>query len=242
MDYLPQLLTFALFVLGMLVWQKQLIDKRRFEVAEQVLVVFNRASTAIQQLRTRHPWYEDRPEQFHRLSHYAQEASWRTVRYAIPEDRLKALNEELAPLLPTCVLAKMYLPPEIAKDLRVLDNAVHQVKVAASRLIHIDPRAHIEVPVEPEDFQLVGDPDYPEEDEFGPAQIAQHETVAAELLPIRFVDRDFLTGEPLKMDPLSTEIELARARLEQACRPYQVPPSLLRFVNGFWTSLTGKDR
>lgn len=241
MNYLPQILTFALFVLGMLVWQKQLIDKRRFEVAEQALVVFGRVSSVIQQLRTRHPWGHLVREDSHKNSHYAQEATWRELRYSIPPEGLTSLKEGLAPLRPTHVLAKMYLPIEIAQDLLVLEGAVQKVKAAASRLVHIDPRAAIEPRLEPEDWQPVGDPDYPEEEEFGEKQIEQHESVAAELLPIRFVERDFVTGEPLKMDLLTMEIEAARARLEKACRPYQVAPSLLRFANGFWTSLVGKD-
>jgi hypothetical protein len=40
--YLPLFVGFGLFVLGLLGWYKKRIDKRRFEVAEQVLVTFNR--------------------------------------------------------------------------------------------------------------------------------------------------------------------------------------------------------
>ena len=48
MSYLPP---FILFVLGVIIWRLQLGAKRRFELAEQTLMAFQRASDGLSRLR-----------------------------------------------------------------------------------------------------------------------------------------------------------------------------------------------
>jgi len=47
---------FILFVLGVLIWRHQLSAKRRFEVAEQVLAAFHKASDGLSTLRSPMIW------------------------------------------------------------------------------------------------------------------------------------------------------------------------------------------
>lgn len=240
-DYLPQIVTFSLFLLGLLAWQQQLSDKRRFEVAEQVLVTFNRIAYAIRQVRQRHRWWHlvDMPDPV--PSHYEQEKCYRLARYSIPEETLKALDTEMANLRPTHVLAKMYLRPDIATNLLVLERTVAKVKDAAERLPRIDPRAALEPKIDPEDFEPL-EPDYPQDPDEYPFNQEQQEKVGADLMRIRFENRDPETEEARPGDSTLMAIESARLALEASCARYQTSPSLLGFMGRFILSLIGLPR
>ena len=45
------------FVWGLVAWRLQLLDKRRFEVTEQVMVLYTKVAQAISVLRIRHSCY-----------------------------------------------------------------------------------------------------------------------------------------------------------------------------------------
>jgi hypothetical protein len=238
-DYLPQIVTFGLFLLGLLAWQKQLTDKRRFEVAEQVLVTFNRVAHAIQQVRTRHRWWLLLKTPSATLSRFEQERIRRRARYSIPDERMKALETELATLRPTYVLARMYLRPGIAEKLLVLERVVDEVKDAAERLPALDPRTELEPKVEIEDWEPLGEPDYYEEEEFNEEQQKQ---VGASLMSIRFEQRDAASGRAKSGDEQLQRIDVARDALEVDCVPYQTSPSLLAFIGRFLMALVGLER
>jgi hypothetical protein len=40
-----------IFILGLLAWRQQLIDKRRFEVAEEVMVMYAKLAAQVRMLR-----------------------------------------------------------------------------------------------------------------------------------------------------------------------------------------------
>lgn len=239
--YLPQIVGFSLFVLGLLGWQKQLTDKRRFEVAEQVLVTFNRIAYAIQQARQRHRWWHLVEMPNPPPSHYTQEQFYRKVRYSIPDETQNALRTEMANLRPTYVLAKMYLRFDIAERLLVLEKVVDQIADAAERLTNIDPRASLEPKEAIEDFEPL-EPDYPEDPDEGVFDQAQQEKVGGDLMRIRFENRDPETGKARVGDDLLMRLEVARVALETGCRRYQVSPSLLGFLWRFFLSLIGLNR
>lgn len=238
-DYLPQIVTFGLFLLGLLAWQKQLTDKRRFEVAEQMLVTFNRIAHAIQQVRTRHRWWSGFVIPNPTPSRFEQERMRRRARYSIPEERMKALEAEMAALRPTYVLARMYLRPGIAEKLLVLERVVDEVKDAAERLPALDPRTELEPKLEPEDWEPLGEPDFFEEEEFNEEQQKQ---VGASLMGVRFEQRDAATGRAKGGDAQLQRIDVARDALEADCLPYQTSPSLLAFIGRFCMALIGLER
>jgi hypothetical protein len=51
MSFLAPILTLLLFIAGVIVWRLQLVAKRRFEVAEQIMVAFFKAEAALAQIR-----------------------------------------------------------------------------------------------------------------------------------------------------------------------------------------------
>jgi hypothetical protein len=54
---LGPILTFTSFVWGLVAWRLQLLDKRRFEVTEKVMVVYTKVAQAISVLRILHSCY-----------------------------------------------------------------------------------------------------------------------------------------------------------------------------------------
>jgi hypothetical protein len=54
---LGPILTFISFVWGLVAWRLQLLDKRRFEVTEKVMVVYTKVAQAISVLRILHSCY-----------------------------------------------------------------------------------------------------------------------------------------------------------------------------------------
>jgi len=61
-DYTAQLVALAVFLFGLVAWRLQLLDKRRFEVAEQALIVHSKVTEALRVLRQRNSWKGFRDE------------------------------------------------------------------------------------------------------------------------------------------------------------------------------------
>jgi hypothetical protein len=221
MSFLTSFITsFILFVLGVCLWRLQLGDRRRFEVAEQALLTFAKASEGISRLRRRFisvgelanakasknenddedaddtiPSPEERREEQHRRL------------YNVYAARAEAIAPALADLQATRILAEVHLGRAAAEAMDV-PFAVRQQVFAAVAALHDGP---------PFDPDLASSDERRQHREF-------EESMRRQIGESRGQD-----GTADKDDALGQKIDAARADLENACRPFlQNPPWLQR--------------
>jgi hypothetical protein len=212
------------FMAGLFAWRLQLVEKREFEVAEQLVTVFSKVSEALRVLRTRHDM-----NGFDGSKIVGARAVFRAQRkfyYGIPEDKMEAFEEVYKDLAPTVVLARHYLSDAIAKRMAVLQFAFESVKYAAFKLGEIDPEAPGDILFFVGDRPPLDRPEDPSEGYTEEEMIKiQDEELESRFLPFLSLGTD--------EDTLSQRIAEMGADLDRLCRPYKsVDP--WRFFGRFW--------
>lgn len=215
-EYLTPIVGLVAFITGLLAWRMQLLDKRRFEVADQALVTFAKIHVRIADLRTRHSDWSYLGQD--RLSPREQVTYMRVRRYSIPEAKEVAFKEVYKELSPAIVLSKLYLDLDIVQCLNELEFAVQKVRRASAELVAIAPDKSAEFE------ELVNDPAPPSfedgDDEGYDDREARWRRIEKAALPIRFMDTpDFRTD--LLTNELAARLFTARDKLQKLCKPYQ---------------------
>lgn len=225
-----------IFVAGLLAWRLQLLDKRKFEVAEQVVTVSSKVAEAIRVLRTRHDM-----NGFVEAESLGPRAIFRAKRrfyYGIPEAKLRAFEEVYKELAPTMVLARLYLSDAIASRMETLQFAFEAVKYAAYKLGQIDPEHPGDILFLPGDRPPLDQPEEPDDTPSDEEMIKiQDEELEVRFLPFLSLDQD--------EDDLSQRITTMGRDLDRLCRPYKsVDPwrFLARFVSMFMPGGEDDDR
>lgn len=219
-DYTPQLVALAVFLFGLVAWRLQLLDKRRFEVAEQALLVHSKVAEALRVLRQRNSWKGFRDEwrkelgdsKYSRYDHYRARRRWQ---YQIPDEKMKAFEEVYKELGPTVELARLYLSLEVASLLMVLEGHFETVKRASLDLIRIEqPNDSID-PENDEPAPLdEAPPSFDDDEELTPEQEKFIEQAA---FPVRFERRGIFQ---VPDDQMTTTIREQFEKLQVVCKPY----------------------
>jgi hypothetical protein len=223
-----------IFTLGLLAWRKQLLDKRKFEVAEEVVVMSARLAAQVRILRQPNDhqgmgeWIKakmDHPTAD--TADYEQHMARRAWLYRIPEKKQEAFNKVHEDFTVTYALARMYLDDEIAKGLERIESIYERVVLAAEVLIGIDPNPSIDPENQSEDGETIT-PDWPYDPDDKPDN---EDAVAKEQLyfPMRFR----VLGGP---DALGTELDATEDDLAVECRPY-TDEGPYNFLCGFLVTL-----
>jgi hypothetical protein len=199
MAYLAPLLTVVLFICGVVVWRLQLVAKRRFEVAEQTLTAFYRASDGVSRLRSPMLWAGELASV--EIPKDVDKKDEKRVRdYGVYAARAEAAAPAFAELRTAQILAEIHLGRSAAQAIDVLFRSRQEVFAAVEALY----RAGLDGPVaaEHEDFQ---------------------KSMRRLVTEHRHADRT-----PAGDDKLSNRIDVARAGVESACRPFLDDPPWLR--------------
>jgi len=138
---------FILFVLGLLLWRQQLSSKRRFEVAEQVLAAFHKASDGLSTLRSPMIWAgeieaakpkggdepagDDPPMT---KSEEQQRRQRRAEIHNVYVARGETISPAFAELRTAQILAEIHFGRPAADAMGVLFRSRHQVLAAVSGL------------------------------------------------------------------------------------------------------------
>jgi hypothetical protein len=217
------LIPFVLFVLGVLLWRLQLGAKRRFEVAEQILTAFQRASDGLSRLRDRFiytgelaaaevPKVADEGEGFRRTVDKREEERVRLHNVYVA--RAESVAPAFAELRAAQLLAELHIGRAAADAVDVLFRGRHQVFQAISGL-------HGAVQFDSEHGRATAE------------QIQQHREREVALRRNIAEQRDSKTGKPEDTDALSQQIDEAKATLERMCRPFLEDPPWLRKLSDF---------
>jgi hypothetical protein len=210
-EVIAPILTFVLFVGGLLAWRLQLLDKRRFEVAEQVLVLHAKLTQRLSYIRTRPDWsgFKVVDTKSHR-DHYRQ---MRRYYYAIPAEKMAAWDEVYKEHAPTVVLAGLYLTNDIRDRLILMALYFERVRFASIDLVHIEPEPSI-------DKEFIDGEPRPEADEHEEPDDEAREDKMREIeeaqLPIRF----WSTKDGHK-DEIQDSIRRDSKVLNELCKPYK---------------------
>jgi hypothetical protein len=212
------LIPFVLFVLGLILWRLQLGAKRRFEVAEQTLTAFERASDGLSRLRdpfiytgelaaAEVPKVADEGEGFPREVDKTEKERVRLHNVYVA--RAESVAPAFAELRAAQILAEIHIGRAAADAVDVLFRGRHQVFQAISEL-------HGAVQFDPEHERATAE------------QIRQHRERGVTLRRNIAEHRDNKTGKPVDTDALSQKIDEAKATLESMCRPFLEDPPWLR--------------
>jgi len=238
MEVIKILLTFAgalfVFTLGLLAWRQQLLDKRKFEVAEQILLAFDKLKSAIQDTRAAPPRdgmydYITKERGIDPSKHYAYYMCMREWYYRITPEHREELSVAYKEFSSAFTLASIYLP-EATSIMSTLSRSYWQLLRAARVLGEIDPR--------PPRGAFWSDmlhelPNYADNPDYEPTPASQLEK-ENEHLWARYED------DPRDTDAMNTIMMDAENKLEQACMPYthQGPYEFLkRFAMTLWQPL-----
>jgi hypothetical protein len=216
---------FILFALGVVIWRHQLSAKRRFEVAEQVLAAFYKASDGLSTLRNPMIWAgeienakpkkderkdgeEQAGDELPRTESEEQKRLKRRVEmHNVYVARAEAIAPAFADLRTAQILAEIHFGRAAADAMNVLFRGRQQVFSAVTGL-YSGPLA-----------------DYFPTPELA-EQHRQFEVSMRQLLAEHRAE----DGTADETDKLSRRIDAARATLESACRPYLEDPPWLRWV------------
>jgi hypothetical protein len=212
---LSYLIPFILFVAGVILWRLQLGAKRRFEVAEQTLTAFQRASDGLSRLRdpfiytgelaaAEVPKHDD--EDFRRrVDEHDKE---RVRRHNVYVARAESVAPVFADLRAAQILAEIHFGRAATDAVDVLFRGRQQVYQAIDGLygpVRFDPN-HERATAQ---------------------QIQQHRDREVALRRNIAEHRDN-AGKPDDTDVLSQQIDEAKATLETMCRPALEDPPWLR--------------
>ncbi|WP_422013712.1 hypothetical protein [Reyranella sp.] len=236
MSIISPFITFILFTLGLLAWRLQLIDKRRFEIAEEVLVKYVGMASLLKRTRNRNRYegFDEFKAKWNPRSPYSYYLMLRQWSYRIPEDLQEEWVRVRADAVQVAIQAEIYLSEEISDAFKFPYQCYEGVQEAAQVLDSISPYPsidpHNEEPPPESDQQ-------PEDDEF---TNEQEQDVEQLYFPMRFHNAGVGVEES---DWMSVEIMIRFEHLMESCRPYtnQNPYRfLLRFAQslkpqpGWW--------
>jgi hypothetical protein len=204
---LSPLLTIIVALVGLRAWYWQLVAKRRFEIAEQALSVFETACDALSVIRDRGgfgveeervevPEYYDGPEKAVRR------------KYGVYFVRASDRAEAFANIRATQVLCELHISKKASDALQVLFRVRHRALAAAHLLVMEDPHLHPE-----------------EEGEARRARLDRVRSLEHDLLENRGTE-----NKPMPTDRLSQELDAARVELEAECRPLLREQTLVEFL------------
>jgi hypothetical protein len=118
---------------GLVFWRFQLIGRRRFEVAEEVLIAFSRGKDGIEYIRS--PLgYMGEGQSRKKPDNEDPDTARIRDRYHVPRERHKAVEENFVGLRKTQLLCLYHFGKEAADALGVLFEARHKIFVAADML------------------------------------------------------------------------------------------------------------
>lgn len=125
--------TAAFAVLGLRAWRKQLIGKRRIEIAEETLVLAYKIRNAI--AYTRLPVHSP-AEGLSRLRELVEDEDFRRLKdsYFVPVERLRVYDDDFAKLESQVLLCEVYFGAEMSDPLAELLKARADI-LAASRTL-----------------------------------------------------------------------------------------------------------
>lgn len=204
---MTSLLTVVLFVFGVVVWRLQLVAKRRFEVAEQALSAFYRASDGLSRLRGTMLW-EGELALVEVPPNLDKEQEMRVRRYNVYAARAEAAAPAFAELRMAQILAEIHLGSAAAKAMDVPVRCRQEVFVAVDEL-------HGGLPSSAAGLQ--GD------------ALKEHNELQASMRRA-ISERRRADGTPRDDDELSKKLDVAKLELEAACRPFLDDPPWLKKV------------
>jgi hypothetical protein len=204
---LSPLLTVAVAIVGLRAWYWQLIAKRRFEVAEQAMTVFERANDALSIIRTQVLFGGERVEIPEGLD-AAERAAHR--KYGTYFVRLSDHAAAFETIRLSQVLCELHISQKAADALHVLFVVRHRVQNAAYMLF-----------TEDQELNSTEDPEKR-------AQIRKRiRSYTSDLIENR------ATGnKPMPTDRSSLELDQARETLSTECKPLLREQTLRDFVWG----------
>src|SRR4051812_22906482 len=134
----------VVFTLGLLAWRQQLLDKRKFEVAEAVLLAFTKLEAAIESVRSSRPQggasdYVTKElgiDPGNRYSYYMGVRKWY---YRITPEQREELTTAFKEFTSAWTLASIYLP-EAPHIMSAASDYYWKLLRAATVLGEIDPR------------------------------------------------------------------------------------------------------
>ena len=230
MNIFGPFVTFILFTLGLLAWRLQLIDKRRFEVAEEVLVKYAKMAALLKASRQRNAYLGFREFRAEREpdTRYSEYLLLREWKYRIPDEIQKEWDAGHRDAVATAVQAEIYLSTEIRETLSFPVECYRGVQEAAAILDTISPYPSID-PCNEEPYP---DPDYPDLDDDYLTN-DQEQDLERVFFSVRF---ETATPGHAATDELSLEIGRRFAKLQEMCRPY-TNQNPYRFLYRFAQSL-----
>lgn len=215
MSWLAPLITVCLFVGATVVWRRQLVAKRRFEVAEQALTAFAKASDSLSRLRSPFMW-EGELEAAH-LPDGVPDRDRRRIRtFNAYVERAKSTESAYADLRAAQIVASVHLGQVPDHCISTLFKARLKVQTAIQA--------------------LYGSPYYEGSDPSIENDIAEHSKAMRDILYER---RSYISDRD--SDPLTREIDTARDVLDDACRPYLRDPSW-REGFGLWPTAANANK
>ncbi len=119
---------------GLNAWRQQLAGKRRFELAEEILVVTYKVQRSLAHVRQPLTFGGEgklRP----RDDHERESMAALKDNYFVPLERMKGLDDELAQFSKTRLFAQAHLGREAVAPFDIIMKAYHEVAVAARMLI-----------------------------------------------------------------------------------------------------------
>jgi hypothetical protein len=215
---------FILFVLGVVIWRHQLSAKRRFEVAEQVLAAFYKASDGLSILRTAMIWpseienakpkkdekkdgEEQAADEWPRTKSEKQKRQERRVEiHNVYVARAETTLPAFAELRTAQILADIHFGRPAADAMDVLFRGRRQVLAAVSGL-----------------YGGTFDDRY-----FPNAELAEHHREFEVSMRRVLAEHRAEDGTPDETDQISQRVDAARAALESACRPFLADPPWLK--------------
>jgi hypothetical protein len=121
-------------VLGLSAWRRQLVGKRRLEIAEEILVATYRIQGDLAHVRN--PLvYGDEGQSRPRLAQEMDRAAPVKDNYFVPLERMKKLDDDFAHFQKARLLAQAYFGPEAAQPFDAIMRVYRDVAVAAHMLV-----------------------------------------------------------------------------------------------------------
>lgn len=121
-------------VQGLRVWRSQLVGKRKFEVAEEALVAFERAREALRYVRSPGGWGGEGSTREKAPNESDEETRRKNIAFA-PIERLNKMSETFAPLHKTQILCRFHFGPEAAKPFDVINDVRQEIWAASLFLV-----------------------------------------------------------------------------------------------------------
>lgn len=202
---LGPLVTVGVAVLGIRAWYWQLAAKRKFEIAEQAITVFKRATDAISHIRNPMAWSTEQEKV--KIPDDVSEEKKKLIRqYGIYGLRAEATQKGFDDVRLTQILAGLHLSKKAGECFEGLFRVRHLTLVAAHMLI--------------EDHDAYLTPEQAKE------QNKRRRGYHSDLYEVR------TNGKARPDDRLSLVIDEASQALEQECRAHLRPPTFWEFIWG----------